>query len=170
MGSLLTDADAMFQDVCGLDREAQEDPQNPTVMTRKALVLAQGADFKLFEKMDIRKDGAVEASEWHEYLEKKFKEKGEAKGIKWLKTLLHSLGQNLQKELQKQEEEREEKLKQQEAIDAAAEAKAAAAAAAEKLAATQKSCVYELGDVITMDNLYFRVSCERSKIIKVREV
>ena len=56
---------------------------------------AQGGDFQLFEKADGDGDEELSRGEWLGYVKDMHRKKGDKKGNKWLKNVLHTMNQNL---------------------------------------------------------------------------
>jgi len=67
------------------------------VFQKAELLEAQDGDFRVFEKMDSDSDGSVTLEEWRSFITKTMKEKGEKKGPRWRKNLLHTLESNMEK-------------------------------------------------------------------------
>ena len=125
LAALIEDAAKLFGVICDFDETFEQPAEGSKLMTKAALIAAQGGDFKLHGKIDVDGDGFVELSEWCDFLKEKYNEKGEAKGGKWLYAMLQSLNRNIEKE-----QARVAAAKKAAADAAAAEEKAAADAAA----------------------------------------
>lgn len=67
-------------------------------MSKEELIEAQGADFKIFEEMNTKGDGAVTKNEflkwtWQSCIKKERKKNGQ--GTKWLSTFCRTLERNI---------------------------------------------------------------------------
>lgn len=87
-GGIQTDAESVFRLLAGLT------PDDESTISKLELIKAHHGDFKLFEQLDVDSDGRITIDEWHRFLQSKHVEMG-GKGDAWLRSLLHTLRQNI---------------------------------------------------------------------------
>ena len=88
-GDIQTDAESVFRLVAGLTPDDDE-----STISKPELIKAHHGDFKLFEQLDADSDGRITIDEWHRFLQSKHTEMG-GKGDAWLRSVLHTLRQNI---------------------------------------------------------------------------
>jgi len=86
--ALLKQAATIFQLMCRLEGDDEK-------LRQSSLVRAHGGDFKLWEKIDVAKEGLVTMEQWSTYLRETCEKKKQKKGEAWLSRLTHTLSVNL---------------------------------------------------------------------------
>ena len=56
-------------------------------LRREELILIQGGDFKLFERIDLRGKGEVSKDNFMAFIKHEHSQRGEAKGLKYVNTV-----------------------------------------------------------------------------------
>jgi len=86
------EAEIVFGLVASLNNNKDDE-----VMHKDELIKAHHGDFHLFDELDFDSDGRVTSEEWHAFLKRNHAEKAH-KGDEWLRSMFHTLRQNIEQD------------------------------------------------------------------------
>jgi len=92
------EAEIVFGLVASLNNNKDDE-----VMHKDELIKAHHGDFHLFDELDFDSDGRVTSEEWHAFLKRNHAEKAH-KGDEWLRSMFHTLRQNIEQDGNSQSE------------------------------------------------------------------